>query len=60
MNIVISNWGWPQYVYMAISLLALIGSIAMNGKPRPPYNGYAGLSGFLIGMVLLTAGGFFG
>lgn len=59
MNIVISNWGWPQYIYMALMLLALIGSISMDGKPRQPYNGYAGLASFLLAFILLAAGGFF-
>ncbi len=59
MNIVISNWGWPQYVYAVLMLLSLIGCIAMNGKPRQPYNGYVGLSNFLLAFILLTAGGFF-
>ncbi len=59
MNIDLSNWGWPQYTYMALSLLTLIGTISLNGTPRRPYNGYAGLSNFMIAFVLLTAGGFF-
>lgn len=59
MNIVISNWGWPQYVYMILMVLATLGHISMNGKPRQPYNGYAGLASFLLSLVLLTAGGFF-
>ncbi|MDR9813062.1 hypothetical protein [Rhizobium hidalgonense] len=60
MNIVISNWGWPQYIYVALMLLALIGNITMDGKPRQPHNGYVGLSNFLLSFILLTAGGFFG
>lgn len=59
MNIVISNWGWPQYIYVSLMLLTLVGCISMNGKPRRPYNGYEGLANFLLSVILLAAGGFF-
>ncbi len=59
MNIVFSSWGWPQYVYMALALLTLLGYFTAHGKARPPYNGYVGLCNFLITFILLTAGGFY-
>lgn len=59
MNIVFSNWGWPQYVYASLSLLTLLGYMACHGKPREKYNGYVGLCNFLVAFILLTAGGFF-
>jgi hypothetical protein len=59
MSIVASNWGWPQYIYLALSLLTLAAYIGQHGKARPPYNGYSSLCDFLIGIALLTAGGFF-
>lgn len=59
MTIAISNWGWPQYVYLILALLTVIGNISLHGKPRPDYNGYLGLCNFLIAFCLLTAGGFF-
>lgn len=59
MNIVFSSWGWPQYLYMALALLTLIGYITRHGKPRRPTNGYEGFCNFLIAFILLTAGGFF-
>jgi hypothetical protein len=59
MTIAASNWGWPQYIYLALALLTLIGHIAGHGNHRGPLNGYTGLCNFLIAFSLLTAGGFF-
>lgn len=59
LSVAISNWGWPQYIYMTLSLLTLLAQITLSGKPRPDYNGYVGLSNFLLAFCLLTAGGFF-
>jgi hypothetical protein len=58
-DIIVSNWGWPQWVYMSLACLALIGHISLHGKQRDPYNGYTGLCNFLIAFFLLSAGGFF-
>lgn len=59
MNIAISNWGWPQYAYMTLALLSLIGHMVLHDQPRKPWNGYVGATNFLLAFVLLTAGGFF-
>lgn len=57
--ITMSNWGWPQYVYLILALLTAVGHISMHGKDRGHYDGYVGLCNFLIAFCLLTAGGFF-
>lgn len=59
MAIIASNWGWPQYIYLILALLTVVGHIANHGKDRGEYNGYVGLCNFLIAFCLLTAGGFF-
>lgn len=59
MSIAASNWGWPQYIYLILAVLTAICHIANHGKDRGEFNGYAGVSNFLIAAFILTAGGFF-
>lgn len=59
MSIEIADWGWPQWVYIILMVLTLVANISLHGKERPPYNGWAGLSGFLLSFILLAFGGFF-
>lgn len=61
MNMVvdIASWGLPQWIYMLLALLTVVGAIAMHGKQRPDYNGYVGLCNFLLAFILLAWGGFF-
>lgn len=52
--------GWPEGIWMAISLFGL-GSAAMNhGKPRDDkYNFHGKIFSLIVYMVLLYFGGFF-
>lgn len=52
--------GWPQGIYIAITLLALMQAFAKDGEPRGPYSASSAAIGAVLGMLLLWWGGFFG
>ncbi len=51
--------GWPQAIYIAITLLGLILAAKDHGKPREPSSFWTQLIGSGITYVLLIWGGFF-
>lgn len=58
-SIVASNWGWPQMVYLVLSVLSLVASMYLHGSPRQNHNGYVSATNFLLAFILLAMGGFF-
>lgn len=52
--------GWPQIIYIALSVLGLVDCTINHGKPRLPYNAWSMLSATIIYTLLLWWGGFFG
>lgn len=54
-----TNWGWPQWTLLVLMLFSLIINCTSHGKPREPYNGFAGLISFGLSMFILICGGFF-
>ena len=58
MTIDAANWGWPQYIWLFLEGMTLVAVIAMHGKDRPDYNGYAGTLNFLVSFLLVSFGGF--
>lgn len=51
--------GWPQIIYLALSLMSFGYVIANDGKPRGNYSAGGALVGLLIVYPLLWWGGFF-
>lgn len=54
-----SNWEWPQWTMMSLSVLSLILCIKDHGKLRPPQNAVVSVISFLISILLLAFGGWF-
>lgn len=53
-------WGWPQYVWMALSVLSLGISLAKHGEPETGKKSiWMSLTTFAIVGALLYFGGFF-
>ena len=57
MNFVI---GWPQGIYLIITLIGLIIAGIEHGKPREPGNVWYNIIATFIAILLLLWGGFFG
>lgn len=51
--------GWPQYTYLALTLLGLGLVWGKHGEPRDNYNVGTSLLATVISLWLLWAGGFF-
>jgi hypothetical protein len=51
--------GWPQLIYLALSVLGLGIAIAKHGQPREPYNVVHSLIAICLAWPLLWWGGFF-
>ena len=51
--------GWPQGMFLALVVFAIVAAILDHGKPRSPINAYFTLLGVLLEVALLTWGGFF-
>ena len=51
----------PQIIYLSITLLNLLITAYMHGKPRTDkYNIFVTILSTTVGLMLLTLGGFFG
>jgi hypothetical protein len=51
---------WPQYVYIALSLLNLFAGVVMDGEPRTgKYSAGTTTFAFVLAWFLLWRGGFF-
>lgn len=50
---------WPQYIYLALSVLGLGFILAKHGQPQPNYNIVGSLIAWTISLTLLCYGGFF-
>lgn len=56
-----STWGWPQWTWVIIALIGLLGHAANHGKPRETeWNGFMSLISFGLSIFILSQGGFFG
>ena len=53
------SWGWPQYVFAALTLVGIGISLANHGKPRTPESFWRTLFAALFELWLLKEGGFF-
>jgi len=55
----VSSWGWPQWTYVILTVIALLIHAAMNGKPLTgEYNFALRLMGAAIYLSILGFGGF--
>jgi len=53
------NFGWPQWVYIAIIITNLLIAANVHGKPRTGnHNFWIALAGVTIGTLVIYAGGF--
>jgi hypothetical protein len=59
LTIDVNAWGWPQYILFVLSIVTLASQVILHGKSRGEYNGWAAMADFLVGILLLSAGGFY-
>jgi hypothetical protein len=52
-------WHWPQWTFLILMTLQLIGHAVKHGQSREPHNFPAGLIGYAITIFILICGGFF-
>ena len=52
--------GWPQIVWVAVSTMGIGIALVKHGEPREKYNFWVTLGSFVIEMLILWKGGFFG
>ena len=56
---IVENWGWPQYVFIAILLLGIGHSAARSGE-ETTYSSFSNsLIGTVLNTVILICGGFY-
>ena len=51
--------GWPQGIYLLMTLVGLVVAVLEHGKPRKPSNVWVSLLATVIIYALLIWGGFF-
>ncbi len=56
----ISAWGWPQFVYVIITVMGFGWKIAVHGQPPKPHDVVSSSLATAITCGILWAGGFFG
>jgi len=52
--------GWPQAIYIALTLVGLVYAGIQHGRQREPRNAWHDLFGSAVAWALLWFGGFFG
>ena len=53
------NIGWPEGIWITLTLLGLTVHAVNHGKPRDSYNFPLSLTGVIVSTLLLWLGGFF-
>jgi len=56
---VVENWGWPQWVFIAIILLGIGLSAALSGKEKKHSSFGVALVAKIIQTIILVCGGFY-
>ena len=55
-----ANWSWPQWFYFGLMVLVLVLAAFLHGHKRTGHHSFpAQFVGFVLGLFVLTAGGFF-
>ena len=54
-----TDWRWPQYTMVILTLINIVLTVRDNGKPRKPENINVTLVGAMITYFILISGGFF-
>lgn len=55
-----SNWGWPQWSYLTITVIAIVLAAAEHGEPKTGnFNFGTFMLSIFVAMFLLVSGGFF-
>ena len=59
--IVVAAWTWPQWIYLGLISLNLLGAAARHGRPKLQelVDFRKSMIGNLLGILLLAWGGFF-